>query len=65
VNDEWDIRLWVSETTAICNRMYDGDDENSRGAQNAPDLSQRHRNILNVHQHIVSDGQIERLVCEW
>jgi hypothetical protein len=33
------IWLWANETATICKRMYDGDNQGPRGAQNPPDLS--------------------------
>jgi hypothetical protein len=59
------VRLGPGEAAAIAKGMHNGNNEGPGGSQNAPDLPHCRRNILDVHQHVVGNGKIERVVREW
>jgi hypothetical protein len=57
-------RVWTSEVSSIGERVHNRNDKGTRGMQNPLDLLQRCRNILDIHQHVVGNGEIEAELLE-
>src|SRR3954464_9399906 len=64
LNYERSVGLWTSELAAIGEGVHNRNNKGSRGTQNPSDFLQRSQNILDIHQHVVGDGEIEAAILE-
>jgi hypothetical protein len=64
LNYERSVGLSISELPAVGEGVDKRNNKASRGTQNSSDFLQRSRNIVDIHQHVVRDGEIEAAILE-
>src|SRR5437879_6490779 len=64
LNYERSVRVRTSELPAIGEGVHNRNNKGSRGRQNSSDFLQRCRYVLDIHQHVVGDGEIETAILE-
>ena len=64
-NNEGGVRLYAGEAPTVRKWMTDGNDKPPHRTHDTPDFLQCARNILDVHQDVVGNNQIELGIFKW